>query len=290
MLQYCLSCFRHIRFLLTVCSLLLFCACAPPASSIHANIEGYDLDHPVRVNLPTVLNEISGLWYYPKDKSLFAIIDETGYLYKVNPRKPDSIFRWKFAGYGDFEDLVLVGNTFFILESNGTIYATSIPNNENIQTVKYSPPEKGNEYESLYYDETAGMLILICKDCKQDSKKSLSTLGFNVTTRQFVPAPFIMNASDIAGIVGEDKIKFKPSAATLNPFNGQLMMISAINGLLVTASRTGEIIQAYPLNKKLYKQPEGIAIGADRTLYISNEWNKKGAANIMILPYRPQKK
>jgi uncharacterized protein YjiK len=253
-------------------------------------MEGYDLDHPIRMNLPTVLNEISGLWYYPKDKSLFAIVDEKGYLYKINPRNPDSMFRWKFAGFGDFEDLALVGNTFFILESNGTIYATNIPNNETIQSVKYNPPEKGSEYESLYYDDSTGMLILVCKDCKQDSKKSLSTLGFNVASRQFVPAPFVMNAADIAGIVGEGKIKFKPSAAALNPITGQLMIVSAINSLIVTASRSGEILHAYSLDKKLYKQPEGIAIGADRTLYISNEWNKKGAANIMILPYRPQKK
>jgi uncharacterized protein YjiK len=134
------------------------------------------------------------------------------------------------------------------------------------------------------------MLMLICKDCKRDSRKTLSTLGFNVATRQFVQAPFIMNASEIASITGDDKLRFKPSAATLNPFTGQIMIISAVNSLLVTSTRNGQVLQAYGLNKKLYKQPEGIAIGADRTLYISNEWNKKGAANLLILPYRPPKK
>jgi uncharacterized protein YjiK len=90
--------------------------------------------------------------------------------------------------------------------------------------------------------------------------------------------------------LGARAIKFKPSATTLNPFTGQLMIVSAVNSLLVTAARNGTILQAYPLETKLYKQPEGIAIGADRTLYISNEWNRKGSANIMVIPYRPGKK
>ena len=275
--------------LTTIALLLQLFSCAPPSATVHANMEGYDLDHPKQLNLPAILNEISGLWYHKQDNSLFAIVDEKGYLYKIFPDNPDTIMRWRYAGAGDFEDIVLVRDTFFALESNGTIYATSIPNEGDIRTDKYSPPEKGSEYESLYYDDSTGMLILVCKDCKQDSKNSLSTLAFNVSTREFIPAPFVINVGDISSIVGEGKIKFKPSATTYNPFTKQLMIISAINGLIVTATSSGHVLQAYTLDKKLYKQPEGIAIGADRTLYISNEWAKKGAANIMVLPYRSQK-
>ena len=198
--------------------------------------------------------------------------------------------RWKFAGQDDYEDLVLVGSTFFILRSDGTIYATSIPSGDNIQSVKYKTPEAGNEFESLYYDDSLALLVLVCKDCNNDKKKTLSTLAFNPVTRQYVQAPFEIFATDIASIVGEKSIKFKPSATTLNPFTKQLMMVSAVNGLLVTAGRDGKILQAYPLDPKLYKQPEGIAIGADRTLYISNEWNKKGSANVLVMPYRSKKK
>jgi hypothetical protein len=268
---------------------MLSAGCGPRASSIKGNVEGYDFDHPSRIDLPTALNEISGLWYYPKDTSLFAIVDEYGFLYKIFPKYPDRILRWKFAGMGDYEDIVLVDGVFYILRSDGAIYATTILSGTEVKTVLYDAPQKGDEYESLYYDKDAGLLVLVCKDCKADDKKRVSTIGFNPATRTFVPGPFVIQSEQLAAIMGENKIQFKPSATTLNPFTGQLMMVSAVNSLLVFAGRDGGIHQAYPIGTKLYKQPEGIAVGADRTLYISNEWAKKGNASILVMPYRAKK-
>ena len=290
MLRHCTSCRNYLRLLPALWLFLALCACGPRASSIQGNTEGYDLDNPKIIELPTALNEISGLWYYAKDTSLFAIVDEDGFLYKIFPKHPDRILRWKFAGRGDYEDLALVGSTFYILRSDGTLFATTIAAGDNIQSVKYDAPMEGNEYESLYYDESAGLLMMICKDCNDDKKKTLSTLGFNPETKQFVSSPFEIYAKNIASLLGQKSIKFKPSAATVNPFTGQLMILSSVNSLLVMAGRHGSIQQAYPIQTKIYKQPEGMAIGADRTLYISNEWNKKGSANILVIPYRPKKK
>ena len=91
-------------------------------------------------------------------------------------------------------------------------------------------------------------------------------------------------------MVGQDKIHFKPSAATINPFTGQVWIVSSVNKLIVTTTRSGEVLQAYPLDPGLYKQPEGIAFGSDRTLYISNEGAGQGSGNILVMPYRPAKK
>ena len=270
---------------------MALCACGPKASSIKGNVEGYDLDHPTVVELPTSLNEISGLWYYAKDNSLFAIEDEDGFLYKIFPKKPDHILRWKFHGHGDFEDVTMVDGTFYILRSDGSIFATTITSGENVQSVKYETPEKGNEFEAIYYDDSLRLLMLVCKDCLADKRKTLSTLAFNPVSRQFVPSPLSIDAHGIASTLGLEKIKFKPSAAMINPFTNQLMILESTNEkLLVTAHRDGSIIQAYPLNSKYYKQPEGIAIGADRTLYISNESAGQGSPTLLILPYHaPQK-
>jgi hypothetical protein len=60
--------------------------------------------------------------------------------------------------------------------------------------------------------------------------------------------------------------------------------------MIVVAERDGKVIQAYPLDPQQYKQPEGIAFGSDRTLYISNESAGKGPANILVMPYRSKKK
>ena len=103
------SCFASL-VLLPLISVLLLGACGPRATSIKGNTEGYDLDNPLQIDLPTALNEISGLWYYEKDSSLFAIVDEDGFLYKIFPKRPDMIYRWKFAGPGDYVVFLGAGN------------------------------------------------------------------------------------------------------------------------------------------------------------------------------------
>jgi uncharacterized protein YjiK len=96
---------------------------------------------------------------------------------------------------------------------------------------------------------------------------------------------------NIAQILGKESVKFKPSGATINPFNDQLWVLSSAGDrLLVTARRNGNIIQAYPLPRDIFKQPEGIAIAADRTLFISNESAGQGAPNILVMRYRNKKK
>lgn len=269
--------------------LLLFSACGPKGSSIQGTTEGYNLQNAKTLQLPTVLNEISGLWYYPKDTSLFAIVDEIGFLYKIFPKHPERIYRWKFSGTGDFEDLCMVNGTFYILKSDGDIYVTTISSSQAIQSVRYQFPEKGNEFESLYYDDSLRMLVLMCKDCKTNEKETLGFFGFDPVARQYVNVPVRVDVTRIAPIVDEPSLRFKPAAATINPFTGQLYMISSVNKLLVVADRAGNVQQAYPLSKRLYKQPEGMTIGSDRTLYISNEAAGKGAPNILIIPYRPEK-
>jgi len=281
-MRYCPGCLAAI-------ALFALMACGPKASSIHGNTEGYDFDHPKVVEMPTVLNEISGLWFYPKDNSLFAIEDEDGFLYKIFPAKPNNIQRWRFHGHGDFEDVCMVNGLFYILRSDGTIFVTSIPSGDAVQSTKYEMPESGNEFESIYYDDSLKLMIMVCKECKDDKKKEVSTWAFNPATNQFTAGPYQINAIRVAAIATYDS-RFKPSAATINPFTGQIWLLSSVNKLIVVASRDGSVIQAYPLDPGIYKQPEGIAFGSDRTLYISNESAGKGSANILVMPYRPQKK
>jgi uncharacterized protein YjiK len=270
-------------------ALLTLVACGPKASSIHGNTEGYDFEHPKVVAMPTVLSEVSGLWFYTKDNSLFAIEDEDGFLYKIFPAKPDDIQRWRFHGHGDFEDVCMVNGLFYILRSDGSIFVTSIPSGDAVQSTKYELPEKGNEFESLYYDDSLKLVVLVCKDCKDDNKKRVSTWAFNPATNEFSAGPYQIDVSRIAAIAKDDS-RFKPSATTINPFTGQLWFLSSVNKLIVVANRDGNVVQAYPLDEGIYKQPEGIAFGSDRTLYISNESAGKGSSNILVMPYRPQKK
>ena len=67
------------------------------------------------------LDEISGIIYYPKDTSIFAISDATGSLYKIFPDKNIIVQKWKFGNNHDYEDLQRIDSTFYILSSSGDI-------------------------------------------------------------------------------------------------------------------------------------------------------------------------
>lgn len=237
------------------------------------------------MHLPIVLNEISGITYYPKDSSLFAIQDEEGYLYKIFPHKPDSMMRWKFGGTGDFEDIMLYNNSFYILKSDGDIFHVVI--NDTVSTVKYNFPDKSNEFESIYYDSSKSLIRIVCKDCDADKKAFSSTYAFDPANNQYVVDSFKINSSEIAHIRNLEKIKFKPSGAAVHPISKKIYLITAVNNLLVVANTDGTIDNAYELDKSLFKQPEGIAFAPDGTMFISNEFAGKGSATLLIYPYQP---
>ena len=81
----------------------------------------YNLSKPTVINLPSALDEISGISYYPKDTSVFAEIDEDGILFKVPIMNPAKYKQWLFDSKKDFEDIVLSDSLFYILVSNGDI-------------------------------------------------------------------------------------------------------------------------------------------------------------------------
>ena len=95
--------------------------CNNEKAQILPSPKGYDLSRPRERKLPIELDEISGLFYHAADNSLFGIQDERGLLYKIYPDKEVAIERWSFANGGDFEDVVVWDNYFFVLRSNGNI-------------------------------------------------------------------------------------------------------------------------------------------------------------------------
>ena len=246
--------------------------------------EGYDLNHPIKIILPFELDEISGIVYYPKDTSVFAISDETGWLYKIFPDKKTAAEKWKFGKNGDYEDLQLVDSTFYILRSNGNILSVKIYSSDSLDVKVFEFPEKGkNEFESLYFDKTSGQLNLICKNCKEDNKNTVSVWSFNPAAQSYAPASFVIDAEKIAKQMNEKKMKFRPSAATINPLTNELFILSSVNKALVITDKNGIFKKVYPLNPAIYKQPEGITFTSSGDLLISNESDKEGSPDIMVI-------
>jgi hypothetical protein len=251
----------------------------------------YNLNKPSIIKLPTYLDEISGIAYYPKDKGIFAINDEKGWLYKVLLSQNMVIQRWKYAKGADFEDMVLVDSVFYVLQSSGSIIEFKFITKDSVARNLYESGLPGkNEFEILYHDKEKNQLIMLCKDCEADDKNSLSSFAFDLATHKFSPTrAYVMDIRKIEALLQQKKVHFKPSAAAINPIDGRLYIISSINKVLVVADRNGVPEHVYRISPRLYKQPEGLTFTPEGNLLISNESADVGAANILIFKYQQQK-
>jgi uncharacterized protein YjiK len=243
----------------------------------------YEISRPHLIQLPGALDEISGLAFYPKDSSLFAIVDEDALLYKFQPKSPKTLHFWPFGKKRDMEDIVLMDSTFYVLVSNGDVITIRF-SGDSLSTEKsdFSPESKKvYEFESLYIHDS-GHLTLMCKDCDSDSSSGVSTFLYDINTKQY-SASVTFNTSQIPNTKGKKKFHLKPSAAAINPVTGEVYILSAINNMLVIASPNGTIKEVYPLDPDYYKQPEGIAFTTNGDMFISNEFAEMGTPTLLFM-------
>jgi uncharacterized protein YjiK len=271
-----------IRFckVLLASALLLATGC----QSQKQKIQGYDLQKPVKIDLPKEVDQISGI-SYNNDNSVFAVDDDNTTLYKIPLKDKPAIEQWKFNKGSDCEDVVAMNNNFFVLTSAGTLLRFALPVNETAEH-KIGLPGK-NEFEALYYESSANQLILICKECSEDKKSATSAYAFNISSNSFSAKPaFVINRKDIEAKLGKEVERFKPSGAAINPVTKELFIVSSVNKLLVVlhANRTVKAVEE--LNPKVFKQPEGITFTPTGDLLISNEGSSKTPANILVFKKR----
>jgi hypothetical protein len=267
---------------------ILAIGCASKDPVVVESPPGYNLISPWLLKLPPALDEISGIAYYPKDKSILAIHDEFGWLYKVYLNEDQGIEKWKYSTGADFEDLVLVDSTFYVLESNGSIIRFKFITPDSIDREEFTFPTPGkNEFEILYRDLSMNRLILLCKDCEMDDKNSLTAFAFNLDSMGYEVNPaFVIDVRKIEDLMDEKKLRYKPSAAAIHPITKELYIISSVNKVLVIADLVGIPKKVYKINPKLFKQPEGLTFTSKGDMFVSNEHADIGAANILFFKYK----
>lgn len=247
---------------------------------------GYNLTKPLILRLSDELEEISGNTFYAKDTSVFAISDGNGYLYKIHlTTKNPLIEKWKFSKTHDFEDVILHDSTFYVLQSNGNIFTINFYHDGDSLVVLKSKfdDSKKNEFESLYYDDELQQLVMICKDCKDDKRGTVTAWGYDPKSETYTSSIFQINVKDIENITGEKKMKFKPSAATINPETNDVWVLSSINRMIVVIDRKGGVKNVYPIDKNIMIQPEGICFTPWGDLIISSEaGDKYGKGSLFI--------
>ena len=269
--------------LLTLAFIFLQCR-AQNAKGNFRNTEAYDFANPKQINLPKELDEISGISFYPKDNSVFAIIDEDGVLFKISLNDPSQIRQWQFDKPRDYEDVVLKDSVFYVLVSNGDVEELRF-SGDKIVTNKIGFPnasKKINEFESLYYDPVAGKMVMMCKSCEEDKKTQISSYYINDSTQGFSNFS-VINAEPISEKLGLPKEHVKPSAAAINPATGELYILCSVNKAMVIEDAKGNLKDVIKLNPEIYKQPEGIAFTPKGDLIISNESHQEGYGTLLLL-------
>jgi DNA-binding beta-propeller fold protein YncE len=277
--------YRQLSSAVIIAGLLLSCS-AGKKKFQHNDNSRYDLLNPFTIKLPDGLAEISGMAYYPKDTSVFAIKDENGILYKISLDQKALIQQWSFGRKHDFEDLVLHDSIFYVLISNGDIQALKFGGGDTIHSNKFTFPKASkvfNEFESIYYDDSLQQLVLLCKNCEGDAKKKVTAMGYNITTGMYTPSIYEIDVQPIAEKLAMNKFKFRPSAAAINPATNELYILSSLNHLIVVTDRQGRFKSLYELDPSIYNQPEGLAFTPWGDMIISNEANEIGLANILII-------
>ncbi|TCD08390.1 SdiA-regulated family protein [Pedobacter frigidisoli] len=237
--------------------------------------------------MPQNLFEISGIVFHNGDaKEVFAIQDEDGDLFHLGLSDKQSKFT-KFGGKGDYEDLTIIKDHVVVLKSNGELHTfpiSEINKPEVVDVVKTKDLVPKAEYEGLAADEKTGMVYVLTKDSKPDSKaKSSSIYGLTFSADGSFKASgeFGLSHKDIAKFSGSSKSRFRPSALAKNPSTGEWYVLSSVNKSLVVTTADFKVKAVYPLNSA-FNQPEGIAFDSSNNLYISNEGGTLAAGNILM--------
>lgn len=271
----------------------------------------YRLDDPdLAFNLPSALEEISGLGISEDGQELVAIQDEDGVLFFINPYTGEVVREAKFWKDGDYEGVEWVGNTIYVVKSTGTIYEVTDPASAQQQVQKYNFfLNDDNDVEGLAYDKANNRLLLACKakaghEVAYPHKKGIYAFGLREKVMKeqpvyFVDADSVRYYLDQAPAIRKleklveffdpgEAFGFSPSAIAIHPMSGHLYITSSVGKMLLVLNQTGRILHIEKLSKKVHQQPEGLCFDANGALYLSNE-AKGGTPKLYRFNYKPRK-
>lgn len=251
---------------------------------------GYDIFTPDKTDLGSKLREISGI-FWVNDTQMLANNDESGKIFSFNPsNKKDFTYPTiEFGGPEDYEDIVKVDSSIFLLISTGKIVEVKGINGDSTTvSVVAELPGKDNEFESLYYDKDINSLIMLCKKCNREKDQFRSAYRFNLDTYVLSDTPYYkIDINLVRQIAGDNRQDFQPSAAAINPVHDKLYIVSSIGKILVITDKKGTVQYTFPISSILFPQPEGITFSSKGDMYISNE-ALEDRATLLKFVYRPE--
>jgi len=292
---------NRICRLYIIMTLWMLSSCDAQKGSNWKSPTGYNLNAPNKWIMPQELDEISGIAFYPGEEPgvydndnganpvIYAEQDEEGRVYRL--RKTNKASSTKFGKPGDYEDIAINKEYIVMLRSDGVLFTFpfSETRNDKTETTKewkgLLPP---GEYESLAADKD-GNLVVICKNCpidNQEKEVSAYLLKQDNAGNLSVARTFKINISAVPLTSIHKEIKFHPSCIAQHPGTHEWFLISSVNKVLIILDEHWKVKTYYALNPSLFKQPEGLAFDTKGNMYISNERDHIGNANILEFIYK----
>ncbi len=279
------------------------------SDSLKTKVIPYDLTDPYEIfELPGKLDEISGIDFY-KPGIIACHNDEDGeiFLFDIEKRKLEE--KYKFAGDGDYEDIVIDGETAFILRSDGKIYEVKDFTSKKSKTKEIKTPlSRKNDAEGLCYDKKNKYFLIACKETAEIRKEKKikgkkAIYKFSILKDTLIGEPLLIDLKQLEKLHEvsayekfsrkmADKLTsssgsgiFKPSAVAIHPQSGEIYVLASVGKKIVVIDKKANILAIENLSSKIFAQPEGICFDQDTNLYISNE-SKGKKANILKFNYK----
>lgn len=283
---------RKTILLLTLSATML-CFCRPPGTNDNFR---YNLNKPDDIfNMPEILVEISGIELL-NDTIMVCIQDENGVLFYYDLKNKQLQKQITFGKDADYEDLAIVNDEVFVLQSNGNLHRLKHFESEKTitTTVHKTALKRANDCEGLCFDAKNNRLLIALKekpeiDPTQNLEGFRAVYPFDLASKQLENEPAILiplGKQHTSAESDKKHINFHPSAIGIHPISGNIYILASKGKALMVINQQGEIIAYEKLRKKIFPQPEGIAFATDGTLYISNE-GAGGFGNILKFEMLP---
>jgi len=230
--------------------------------------------------MPKDLTEISGLSYID-DKRFACVQDELGKIFIYNIASSTVEKEIPFGAVGDYEGLAVVGETVWVLRSDGKLFEVNNMNAANPAVKEYSTGLTiKQDSEGLCYDKKNNRLLIAIKGVEPDTEDYKGIYAFDLASKKMDQQPVfkIDLLNKVFGSNGSGKKKkgsMNPSGIAIHPINGDMYITDGRDPKLLITDAAGTIKKLYSLNTNEFAQPEGITFNSAGDLFISNEGTKQ---------------
>lgn len=283
---------------ISLTALLLFLLTCSSTKKQVDNSIGYNLSTPDKLSvLPDTLREVSGLTTI--DSTTFACIqDENGIIFIYDTKKDKIARQYKFGLDGDYEGITKVGDTIYVLRSDGMLFEVADYRSNSFKVRSFNTGIPSGNNEGLCYDLDNNRLLIACKEKigkGPQFKDKRAIYGFNLQTKKLTSVPVfdfdVQKAKEFAlknkislpaktrknkgQTVTEPFIKFRPSAICIHPQTKDLFLLSASDHLLFIFNKVGDIKHIKQLNPTVFNKAEGVTFHNNGDMLITNEGQDK---------------